>query len=109
MKRSGFGAAVGFVLVTAWAATAMAASLTVTTNKTTYLVGEMVTVTVTGDSQGGSDDAIDGTLLYSSTLTDTPTAPLQSLLLSGAVPWVPGVESFSDGSAEMFDQSRGGI
>jgi len=106
MKRSGLAAVAAIAFGLGFGTVAGAATLVVSTDKTTYSVGESVTVTVAGDSQGGSDNAIDGVLNYSSTSTDTPVTPIQSILLSGAVPWTPGILSFSDGSAEMFDQSR---
>jgi len=106
MKRSGIAAVAALVIVLGSGLASRAATLTVSTNKLTYLVGESVTVSVLGDSQGAADSAIDGVLTYSSALTDTLSIPIQSLLLSSGVPWLPGVLSFSDGSAEMFDQSR---
>ena len=105
MKRIASALVAAFVAVTA-AGAARAATLTVTTNKSTYTVGETVTVSVVGDSQGASDNAVNGVLNYSSALTDTPGAANQNLLLSGITPWIPGVLSFSDGSGELFDQSR---
>jgi PEP-CTERM motif len=105
--RTGCAALVAVVLV-GLAGAARAASVVVSTDQPTYTVGQTVTVTVVGDSQGGTDNAIAGTLLYSSALTDT-TGSSQSLLISGGLPWIPGILSTSDGSAEVFDQSRGGI
>jgi hypothetical protein len=106
MKQIGLEAVAVLLVVLGSGIAARAATLSVSTDKPTYTVGELVTVSVVGDSQGGSDSAIDGTLNYSSALTDTLSIPIQSLLLSSGVPWLPGVLSFSDGSAEMFDQSR---
>jgi hypothetical protein len=106
MKQIGLAAVAALSVVVGFAVAARAATLTVSTTKTTYSIGETVTVDVTGDSQGVSDSSIDGILTYSAALTDTPAIPVQSLLLSGGIPWVPGVPGFSDGSAEMFVQSR---
>lgn len=104
MRRSITAALAALVL--GWGSSAHAATLTVTTDKSTYAVGESVTVSVVGDSQGASDNAIGGTLNYSAALTNTPSAANQGLMLSGGLPWLPGILSFSDGSAEMFEQSR---
>jgi PEP-CTERM motif len=106
MKRSRIAAVAALGIVLGSGLAARAATLTVSTNKLTYLVGESVTVSVLGDSQGAADSAIDGVLTYSSALTDTPAVPVQSILLSGGIPWIPGVPSFSDGSSQMFVQSR---
>src|SRR5262245_2547269 len=103
--RTGLAALVAVVLA-GLASAANAASVVVSTDQPTYTVGQTVTVTVVGDSQGGTDNAIAGTLLYSSALTNT-TGAVQSLLISGGLPWLPGLLSTSDGSAEVFDQSRG--
>jgi hypothetical protein len=107
MKRIGF-ALVAFFALAGFGAAARAATLLVVTDQLTYTVGQTVTVTVTGDSQGGTDNAINGTLQYSAALTDTVIST-QSLLLSSGLPWIPGTLTTSDGSAEVFDQSRGGI
>ena len=108
MKRLGFAVVLAIVALAGWGSEARAASLSIGTDQPTYTIGQTVTVTVTGDSQGGSDNAIAGTLQYSSTLTDTVSSS-QSLLISGGLPWLPGILSTSDGSSEVFDQSRGGI
>jgi hypothetical protein len=106
VKWIGFATAIVLVSWLGLGAAARAATLVVSTDKLTYLVGETINVSVIGDSQGGSDNAIAGTLLYSSALTNTPNIPSQSLLISGGLPWIPGVLSFSEGSAEMFDQTH---
>ena len=106
MKRIGLAVVVVFLAFAP--GTARAVSLTVSTNQPTYTVGQTVTVTVFGDTNGGTDNAINGTLQYSAALTDTVSSS-QSLLISTAVPWIPGILSMSDGSTEVFDQSRGGI
>jgi hypothetical protein len=106
MKRSGLAAVAALSVVVGFSVAADAATVSLATDKLTYTVGESVTVSVVGNSQGGSDNSVDGLLTYSAALTDTPAAPVQSILLSGVTPWVPGVPGFSDGTAEMFVQSR---
>ena len=101
-------AAVALSVVVGFAVAARAATLSVSTDKSTYLVGELVTVSVVGDSQGASDNAVNATLNYSSTLTDTLVTPTQLPLLSVVGLWSQNSLSSSDGSAEMFDQSRTG-
>jgi inner membrane protein involved in colicin E2 resistance len=108
MNRFGFAAVLAIVGLAGLGSDARAASLSISTDQPTYTIGQTVTVTVIGDSQGASDNAIAGTLQYSNTLTDT-VGSSQSLLISSGLPWIPGILSTSDGSAEVFDQSRGAI
>lgn len=90
----------------ALAGSAGAATLGITTDKPTYLIGETVTVTVTGDSQGASDNAIFGELVYSGTLTDTVGAS-QTAHISLALPWTTNALATGEGASEVFDQTRG--
>ncbi len=107
MKRIAFAPIIVFVALVGLAGSARAVSLTITTNQPTYLVGETVTVTVTGDTLGGSDSAIFGRLVYSDTLTDT-VGSSQTLHTSPLGSWTPGVLSVGDGFADVFNQSRSG-
>ena len=69
MKRTLFVVAVLF----AFATSANAASLTVVSDKTTYNVGETITLTVTGDDDGASTYGIYGRLIYSGASVDSGT------------------------------------
>ena len=59
------------VFVTATAASGV--SLSVTANKSTYLIGETITLTVTGDDSGVTAYGIFGRLLYNGALVDNGT------------------------------------
>lgn len=105
MKRIGFATVVAFVAVVGLEGAARAATLGITTDQPTYLVGETITVTVSGDSQGGSDNIIFGQLLYSGALTDTVGAN-QTALISGGLPWTALPLATGEGASEVFDQTR---
>ena len=78
-------------------------TLTVASDKPTYVVGETIILTVTGDSGGVADEAIFGSLRYEAALTSTVTSS-QTTHTSGAVPWITGILSVGDGSADVFNQ-----
>jgi len=61
------------LLAIAFAATASAATLSLSSDKTTYNVGETVTLSVFADDEGASTYAIYGRLLYSGALVDNGT------------------------------------
>jgi len=86
-------------------ASAHGATLSVVPDKPTYLVGETISLTVTGNSQGGADNAIRGQLQYSSALTNT-TASTQTTHTTGGLPWIPILLLRSDGQADVFNQTR---
>ena len=104
MKRIGFAAV--FALV-GLAGAARAATLSVAPDETSYLVGETITLTVTGDSQGGTDGVIRGQLQYSSALTSPGSTPTQTTHTTGGLPWVPVALSQIDGQSDVFNQARG--
>jgi hypothetical protein len=58
------------VVVIGIASGAHAGTVTVTPDASTYAVGQVITLTVAGDSQGGTAKGIWGRLLYSAALTD---------------------------------------
>jgi hypothetical protein len=68
-----------------------AATLTVTTDKLSYLPGETVTITAVGNSGGATDYAMFGSLLYDPAALLSPTAI--SLPIETGTPqnWLPGV------------------
>jgi hypothetical protein len=72
---------------------AQGATLTMSFDNTTYSVGDTITLTVTGDSQGASDIGIFGTVEYDSTLVSANGGQTQSPLTSfdGGLPWVQGM------------------
>jgi hypothetical protein len=105
MKRIGQCFAINLAAFIGFTAAAGAASLSISTDKLTYLVGETVDVTVTGLPQGGTDSAIRGQLQYSAALTDTVTSS-QTLHTTLGVPWTEGTLNVGDGFADVFNQSR---
>ena len=83
---------------------ATAVELSVFSDKTTYNVGDTVTLTVSGDDEGAPVAAYCsafGSLLYSAALTDPGTGSGQSSIGAG---WATGTLPMTDGSATAFDQ-----
>src|SRR5262245_22232480 len=70
-------------LVLACGSAASAATLSVSADKLTYLVGETITLSIFGDAQGASADAIFGRLGFNGGLVDlTDLAPAANCALS---------------------------
>jgi hypothetical protein len=85
---------------------ASAATLTVASDKTTYNVNDTITLTVTGDSQGGSAYGIFGRLLYSSALVNNGTQK-QTQLVGQYGKWTLGTLDNSPGVSGAFNQAAG--
>jgi hypothetical protein len=97
------------VLALSIAAGATAASLSVSSDKLTYLVGETVTLTVTGDDGGASAYAVFGRLDFSGALVDNATRS-QITLVGQQGPWETGTLSSGDDGisahSDAFNQVR---
>src|SRR2546425_8851856 len=95
------------LLVIASALAANAATLSVNSDKLTYLVGETVTLTVRGDDEGPSAYGINGGLEYSGAFVDNATRS-QTTLFDQTGNWVTGpLDQGDDGInaySEAFDQ-----
>jgi hypothetical protein len=91
MKRTLFLVAV----LVAFATGASAATLSVVSDKTTYLVGETITLSVNGDAQGASNVAIFGRLQFDGGLVNNLTNT-QKLIGGG---WVKGGLAVGDDGA----------
>jgi len=63
-----------------------AATLSISPNKTTYLVGERITLTVIGDDEGALSDGIYGRLEFDGSLVDFG-GPGQTRLIGASEPW----------------------
>jgi PEP-CTERM motif-containing protein len=99
MKRTLFILA---VLVTFAATGASAATLSVVSDKSTYNVGETITLTVSGnDNDSGTYFSSYGALLYSGALTDATGAPVTNPIGTN---WSQGGSPQDDVSATAFDQ-----
>jgi len=100
MKRTLFVVAA----LVAFATAAGAATLSVVSNKLTYNPGETITLTVTGNSQGGKDDAAVGRLEYSAALTTTTTSSQSQFTRAGGTLFaLTGVLVQGDGFADVFN------
>src|SRR5262245_37100118 len=89
------------------ASAAQAATLTVVTDRASYSIGDTITLTVTGDSQGASSLAIFGRLNFSnpSILALAAATPSQSTLLAlGSLPWTAGPLTCDSSSCWMMNQ-----
>ena len=86
-----------------------AATLTITPDKSTYLVGETITLSVLGDAEGTSDNGIFGRLLFDGGLASYVDS-VQIVLTSatGGLPWFAGALFGGDGFAEAFNQASFG-
>lgn len=101
MKRTLFVAAIAIGLAT----TARAATLTVDSDKSTYTVGETVTLTVTGNPGGAQAISIFGRLEYSPLLTSTVgSTQTRHTWGGGAHAAILGTLSFGDGFVDVFNQ-----
>ena len=111
MARLGFSSCVAVALgLGLFAEEVRAATLTITSDKAEYALGETITLTVTGDAQGAADDAIFGRLDYASELAATLSAA-QLALSSGGQTWSTGAlgpESGGVGYVDVFNQQIGG-
>jgi hypothetical protein len=104
MKRSRLVAA----LIIAVGSAANAATLVVVPDQSTYVVGETVTLTITGDPQGAQDDAIFGRLEYDPSSTSTlGSSQTRHTSGGGASSAILGIVSFGDGFVDVFNQIVG--
>jgi hypothetical protein len=107
IKRWLFAAALFFPVVHA----ANAATLSVNSDKTTYNIGETITLSVIADDQGATAYYIFGRLLYNGALVDNGTRS-QVAMVGPTGNWTKNtLEQADSGSAigtssEAFDQAR---
>jgi hypothetical protein len=91
----------GLLSALSFSVPASAATLSVQSDKLTYYVGETITLTVIGDSEGATDYSIFGKLDYSASLTQTnqkPTPTVQPGWTNNAT------YTAQDGSSVMFNE-----
>jgi hypothetical protein len=101
--RSIVGLVGAFVLVIL-GSSAGATTLTVVSDKPTYLVGETITLTITGDTEGAADFAILGQLTYEAASTSTVASTQTQHTSSVTGPWMLGALPIGDGFATVFNQ-----
>jgi hypothetical protein len=84
---------------------ANAATLSIATDKTTYAPGETITMTITGDSEGGTAASVIGRILNTGAGGTSFVSATQSQLISfgGFLPWVMGGTT----GGKVFDQVGG--
>jgi hypothetical protein len=89
----------------ALATAASAATLTITPDRSTYAVGDTITLSVFGDSEGAADSTIYGRILFDGSLaTYVSSSQVGLTSFGGALPWVTALLSGGDGFAEAFNQ-----
>jgi hypothetical protein len=93
MKRTLFLVAV----LVAFATGASAATLSVVSDKTTYLVGETITLSVNGDAQGATAFSIFGRLEYNGSLVNNGT--ITQKLIGAGTDWTKGPAGQGDTNA----------
>jgi len=72
----------------------------------TYNVGDLITITVTGDSAGASDLGIFGRILFSNggiANIDAASASQNTLLAFGSIPWTNGTTTCNASDCDMFN------
>ena len=77
-----------------------AATITLTADQTSYNVGDTITLTITGDSEGATANAIFGRLVYDSVLANTLSTTQQS----AGPEWISGPLFTGDGYADVWNQ-----
>jgi hypothetical protein len=97
-------APLGAAVLVLLGSSAAATTLTVVSDKPTYLVGETITLTITGDTEGAADAEILGQLTYEAALTSTVASSQtqHNSNVSGA--WTLGALPIGDGFATVFNQ-----
>jgi len=90
--------------VLGFAAAASAATLSVLANKTTYSVGETITLSVSGDAQGATAYGVFGRLLYTGTGSVTPQTGTQKKINPAVA---LGVLTHGAGFSDSFNQIAG--
>ena len=93
-----------------WASAASAASLSVTPDKTTYNVGETITLTVVGDDQNTISYGIFGRLEYTGALVNNGTRSQTKLVDTESQgspqgPWLTGGLSQGDNGTAAFSDA----
>jgi hypothetical protein len=104
MKRSRIAIPIFLTIASA----ADAATLTITPDKQVYQVGEQITLNVLGDSEGGTDNAILGRILFDpslATYVSSTQVPLTSF--GGGLIWILGVLVGGAGFGDAFNQIAG--
>jgi len=106
MKRTTFA----FVLLLVMSSAAQTATLTITSDKQVYQVGEQIVLNVLGDAVGAQDGNIFGRILFDAGLAQhigTNQEPLTSF--SGFVTWligpIDGGPGFGDAFSQLISQS----
>ena len=84
---------------------ARAATLSVTPDKLTYHIGEVITLSVSGDAQGEMEFAVFGRLQYTGTGGVTPNTQTQKLV---GTFWTAGIVGKGGGYSDAFNQIAGG-
>jgi len=88
--------------------TAQAATLTMVTDKSTYSVGETITITVTGNSEGEATTSVIGRITFDPTRTTVLTqTQTQYLSFGGFVMWSLGALNQQPTNFKSFDQIGG--
>ena len=103
MKRTLFT----LVAVVGLATATNAASLSVSSDRSTYLPGETITLEVIGDAQGASTTQVFAQVLYSGDSSFQSSSQQQQSSFGGALPWTVGVLTSGPGFADALNQIAG--
>ncbi len=83
-----------------------AATIAITSDRSDYAVGDTITLTITGDPQGGSGYGALGLITYDSILADT-LAATQTPLSGAGGEWIVGDLDTGDGFSVVWNQIAG--
>ena len=99
--------AVTLVCVLGLSSGAQAVTLTMTTDKANYLVGETITLTVIGDSQGVLALTAYGAVIFDNTLVSADGGQTQVRLTADGLNWIAGLLRVEPSFQESFSQING--
>ena len=100
MRRAQLWAA---TLLLAAAATSQAATLTITSDRDVYQVGELITLSVSGDAEGAADSSVAGRLLFDPGLAEHVSSSQVALESAGGF-WETIPLTDGEGFATAFNQ-----
>jgi hypothetical protein len=98
---------ISLITVIGLAITANAATLSVTSDASTYAPGATITLTVSGDAEGASTTAVFAQVLFSGDSSFVSSSQQGQTSFSGGLPWASGALTSGAGFADALNQIAG--